>query len=93
MTTTEPRKPATRYRCLLDISVHCTKGHGKPTRKKCAHCGGSLFVEYGLWGVFTWRGDGRYPERKAYHTSTSHTRANRWALNKGADLVVRWIPA
>ena len=88
-------KLATRYVCSNDgneaAGLRHTRGNGKPSRKRCAGCKGSLRVYTGLWGVFTWTGDGRYPEAAALKTFTRYALAEICA-NAGSDqTVVRWI--
>lgn len=89
--TVKPTAWATRHRCVYDVSVQCTNGNGKPTRKKCRYCGGSLCIEQGLWGVFSWRGDGRYPVENAHRTFVRESVADTWATATSPDYVVRWI--
>lgn len=87
-----PRTHATRHLCASSLqSVHCTRGNGKPTRKACAHCGGRLRVETGLWGVFVWTGDGRYPLESAVSTTVREAVAER-RTEQDSRYVVRWIP-
>lgn len=80
---------ATRYACLYKPSLHCDHGDGKPRRSKCGYCGSPLHIETGLWGVFTWRGDNRYPEADAHRTFARKSAADKWAHER--ELVVRWI--
>ena len=72
-------KLATRYVCCnagnADAGAYHTRGNGKPSRKRCAGCGGAFYVYTGLWGVFTWTGDGRYPEAAALKTFTRYALA------------------
>lgn len=93
MTATAPRatKTATRHYCSLNRSVHCTKGDGMPTRKACGYCGGNFVIEHGVWAVFPWRSDGQYKLADTLATYVQYGRANRFAINGGSDLVVRWI--
>lgn len=48
----------------LGSCSRCSTGAGKPTRKRCACCGGHLIIEQGLWTVRRWdeakRGQGYY---------------------------------
>jgi hypothetical protein len=85
---------ATRYTCRnegnpLSGATH-THGNGKPSRKRCAYCNGAFYVYTGLWGVFTWTGDGRYPEVTALRTFTRYAAAEAFA-DAGDETVVRWI--
>jgi hypothetical protein len=84
-------RTAYRHRCSLDISVHCAKGPGKPTRKKCRHCGGRFVVESGVYGVFRWRGDGDYPESRAVSLHAGQAAADHAAQTAGEEFVSRWI--
>ena len=64
---------ASRHYCSLRdrpgqrSSLH-TAGNGKPRSKTCTYCRGPLTTETGLWGVFEWRGDGRYRREAAEKT-------------------------
>jgi hypothetical protein len=87
-------RTATRHFCSLDISPRCTKGDGKgPATGKCRHCGGKVYTDHGLWGVFTWTGTGRYPVTDAKRTYVRQGAAESWATANGTELVVRWIPS
>ena len=90
----KPERLATRYVCCNDgneaAGLRHTRGNGKPSRKACACCKGSLRVYTGLWGVFTWTGDGRYPEAAALKTFTREQPAQTMA-EAGDQTVVRWI--
>ena len=69
-------------------------GNGKPRSKRCTYCRGPFVTEFGLWGVFGWRGDGRYPREAAERTFTRELAAEDWRLDHagaGNSLVVRWI--
>lgn len=70
--------------------IHCDRFKKRPTRSKCSHCGGSIFVRRGLWGAFEWTGDGRYPEENAVFLSASYVKANAHALESDT-LVVRFV--
>lgn len=98
------RKPAARHYCRMrdypgSGSQH-TAGDGTPTRRFCAGCHGELVTEHGLWGVFRWRGDGRYPWEDAICTYTRAGLASERATSDEAKQddpehggwVVRWIP-
>ncbi len=96
-------KLATRYVCRLAgdpaAGLQHTSGNGKPSRRKCANCGSALDVYTGLWGVFTWTGDGRYPQATALRTGTSQSRIQAYVdgentrTDYAANLVMRWIDA
>jgi len=95
------RKLATRHECIHHGTGNGgqshTKGHGKARSQKCAFCRGRIYTETGLYGVFAWRGDGRYPEADAVKTFTSPVVADRYAETEyvkypgNGGLVVRWI--
>lgn len=83
----------TRYECANNLSVLCSRGTIRPTRKSCAYCGGRLRVEHGLWGVFTWTATNRYPAEAAHSTHASRKAAEKMAgLDTSTSLVVRFIP-
>ena len=86
------RKYACRYRATPGSGLSHTSGHGAPSRKKCAYCGGPLDVETGLWGVFTWTGTGRYPKSAAVKIYSNVSLADGYAMDNRSNLVVRWIP-
>lgn len=98
-----PRKLGTRYYCASrsSLSGSHTEGHGKPSRKKCAYCGGQFYTESGLWGVFHYVPQAKasdYSEAKALRTFTRPGPAEKiaddaYAANRESDLVVRWIYA
>ena len=90
----------TRHECSSRISVHCTRGAGKPKRKACAHCGSMLLTRVGAYGVFNWTGTGHYPATDAVETFTREKLAEAWAESYGrtestseGGYVVRWIEA
>lgn len=90
---TQTVQQAVRHRCASSLgSVHCTRGNGRPTRQTCRHCRGILLIEKGLWGVFVWRGDGRYRLEDAISTATREAVAERRCTEENQH-VVRWIPA
>lgn len=84
---------AIRYRCLSSSGlIRCEGDH--PKRLKCAACGARLHVFTGLYGVFTWTGDGRYPIASAHRTFARKAAAERMIdADTTETLVVRWIPA
>jgi hypothetical protein len=100
-TSTKPERLATRYVCSNAgneaAGFRHTRGNGKPPRKACGHCRGALYVYTGLWGVFTWTGDGRYPEAAALRTFTREALAQAYVdgentrTDYAANLVLRWI--
>ena len=97
----KPERLATRYVCCNDgneaAGLRHTRGNGKPSRKTCAGCKGPLHVYSGLWGVFTWTGDGRYPEAAALRTGTRESVLQAYVDSENtrtgyeANLVLRWI--
>ncbi len=98
------RKLARRHYCehqdnpAAGLSTFHTRGNGKPRTKRCTYCGGRLVEVTGLWGVFEWRGDGRYRLADAIRTFTIESRADAWTRSQAgmatypAGLVVRWMP-
>lgn len=85
------RKLSTRHYCAIrGMATMCTKGTGKPKRARCAGCGGALVTVTGLYGVFAWRGDGRYPESDAVKTFTRESAAEAFTTTD-ESYVVRWI--
>lgn len=80
---------AFRYRCTLDVSVHCVRGRGKGPGK-CPKCGGPIFVQEGVYGVFTWRGDGRYRREDAHAVYQVEGAAERKTA-EDPNWVVRFI--
>jgi hypothetical protein len=81
---------AFRYGCSLRISVHCERGRGRAPRCKCRYCGGLLRTASGIYGVFTWRGDGRYRLEDAHATYIQEGAADRFAA-RCSEHVVRFI--
>jgi hypothetical protein len=85
-------KLATRYRCPLQVTAQCWGDQSK--RKTCPGCGARQYALHGRWGVFTWRGDGRYPESDAHATYVRESAAEAFAEREGpGSYVVRWIMA
>lgn len=88
---------ATRHECVARISIHCTRGAGKPKRKACGYCGSLLTTRTGTYGVFDWTGTGHYPARNAVETFTRESVASTWAdvhaqeSTSPGGYVVRWI--
>ena len=80
---------AKRHECVTNMSVHCTKGSGVPKRRKCAWCGSGFLVEEGVYGVFEWRGDGRYKLEDAKRVYQSRLAADKFI--GGRALVSRFI--
>lgn len=89
MGMTEVTHTATRYSCLYQGTVRC--GGDQSKRAKCKYCHSTMFVQRGLWGVYTWRGDGRYLQADAHRTFVRLSAADRFA--SANDYVTRWIPS
>ena len=88
-------RTTTRHLCANrdhGCSTHHTSGNGRPTRKRCAYCGGTLVTLTGWHGVFAWRGDARYPlpDAVSLHRSEPDAQAVIDADSTGT-LVVRWV--
>lgn len=81
-------KTAFRYWCPARVSAHCQHGTGKPRAAKCHRCGSEFLVQAGIWGVFEWRGDGRYRLEDAASTYVRLASAEK--ARKG-DQVVRFV--
>lgn len=62
-----------------------------PKCAKCKACGGSVYVQHGLWGVYTWRGDGRYMAVDEHRKFARKSAADKLAVAN--EWVTRWIPA
>lgn len=76
-----------------------TRGNGKPRRKTCAYCGGTLITQHGEWGVFVHSsfpnagpsGD-RYRRADAVSIHNTQSAADRViAADTTNSLVVRWL--
>ena len=86
-----PAKVAKRYHCPKN-DYFCYRGTRKPPSDKCRYCGSRLIIDTGLYGVFEWRGDGRYHEEEAKALFLTKPSAERYAEKHSADAwVVRWI--
>jgi hypothetical protein len=85
---------ATRHRCTADRSVHfCTRGNGKPRRKRCAYCGAGLLVELGHWVCVEWHGDVSYRPEDGVSFHASQNQAQRAAeAEPERHLVARFLP-
>lgn len=88
---TTPHVPAgRRHYCTSGDGYPHTSGDGAAKRKKCAYCGGRIAVHEGAYGVFIWRGDGRYRQETAERlfaresAADAHTRTD-------PRYVVRWL--
>lgn len=97
-TTSAPRIPsrlATRHSCSLRYDALAghrhSEGSGRgPASGKCLWCKGRLVIATGLWGTFTWRGDGRYWADGALALSSREPVAGPDWVER--NLVSRWIP-
>lgn len=89
--TTTTTKTAFRHQCLNARSGLCTRGNGKPKRKRCGYCGSSLLVLSGVWACFEWRGDGRYYLDDALSTHATEAAARRAAERDPDKLVWRFV--
>lgn len=83
------RKFATRHRCSLRVSHQCSRGTGKGP-EKCRTCKGVMVRQIGLYGVFVWRGDGRYPEADALSMHRTEGAADK-ACEANESYVSRWL--
>ena len=85
---------AHRHQCLSNASEHhCSKGEGKGPAK-CRYCGGRILIRTGTWGVFVWRGDGRYPLAAAVRTFGRLSAAENYVRRSGNEsLVERFVTA
>lgn len=85
------RGPAARHTCTALATIHCAQGReGKPRTKRCPACRAPWMIETGWWGVFRWRGDGRYRLEDAVATRARRYDADRRAYGN-RDLVVRFV--
>lgn len=91
-----------RFECPHNISTLCSRGNGKPTRERCAYCGGKLRVRTGRYAVVPWRRDGHYRtsdivERSPIYEPACQVLANRLNAAQGmgpeGGYVVRWYDA
>lgn len=82
-----------RHKCSAQASPYfCTSGNGKPSRKACKHCGGSFYVESGVWVAIPWRGDGRYRVEDAVSTHRNEDAARSVVdADPNMTLVVRFL--
>jgi len=81
-----------RHYCAAGDGYPHASGDGAPKRKKCAHCGGRLAVQLGCYGVFVWRGDGRYSRDNAVRLFAREARADAHTTTD-PRYVVRWLVA
>lgn len=68
----------TRHFCPSSWGYGCDRGDGKAPRKRCRRCGGQLVSVPVTYGVYVWRGDGRYREDDALALFARESAANRW---------------
>lgn len=81
-----------RHYCTAGHYYPHTKGDGAAKRKKCAHCGGRIDVQEGVYGVFVWRGDGRYRRENAERLFAREATADAFTTTD-PRFVVRWLVA
>lgn len=90
--TAKTQKLAKRHYCQhFGTSGRHDVGPGKGPRK-CRTCGGAIRIMEGVYGVFVWRGDGRYPLADAVKTFTVEAAAERHTT-KDERYVVRFVTA
>jgi hypothetical protein len=89
MRETGTQSLATRYSCLYQGTIRCEGDQSK--RTKCKYCGSQIYTQQGLWGVFTWTGDGRYSLADAHRTFVRKSAADKYTTND-ETYVVRWLP-
>lgn len=84
------RKLAIRHYCQhFTTSGRHDVGAGKGPRK-CRTCGGAIRTMTGVYGVFVWRGDGRYPLENAITTRLTERAADAYC-ERDESYVTRWI--
>lgn len=81
-----------RHYCTSGSGYPHTSGDGAAKRKKCAYCGGAIVIQPGVYGVFVWRGDGRYRLDDAVATFARERTADAYTARDGR-YVVRWLVA
>jgi hypothetical protein len=79
-----------QHRCINGVSTRCTRGNGKPSRKRCAACGSALLTTFGTWGCFVWTSANRYPLSEALSVHATEAAA-RHAAEKDDHLVWRFV--
>lgn len=102
--TCTARRLAYRHYCTLRYypgsgELH-THGNGASPRLTCLWCKGPVTTERGLWGIYRWTGNGRYPWEDALYTYNRPQVAEKRAVSDEArkddprhgGWVVRWIP-
>jgi hypothetical protein len=84
-----------QHSCMYGSTSQCRRNvAGKPKSKKCPGCGGHWLIQEGMFGVFTWRGDGRYRLEDAHATYSSEKLAyRRITTGLNPTWVVRFISA
>jgi hypothetical protein len=81
-----------RHYCPAGRYYPHTNGDGAPKRKKCAYCGSRIEVQEGVYGVFVWRGDGRYRRENAERLFAREAKADAY-IAIDPRFVVRWLIA
>lgn len=84
------RPAGRRHYCTSGSGYPHTSGDGAAKRKKCAYCGARLAVQLGCYGVFVWRGDGRYSQTTAERLFARENAAEKHATTD-PRYVVRWL--
>lgn len=87
-----PSRLTTVWHCTSSLASHrCVRwATRKPRNLKCTYCGATLRAQTGVWGVCTWRGDGRYTLADADATYVVRSAAEKRAA-RTPDRVVRFI--
>lgn len=80
---------AIRHQCSLRVTDRCAQGSGRGPAK-CRGCGGAVYRQEGVYGVFTWRGDGKYRIEDAHATYQTERAAER-RLVENENWVVRFV--
>lgn len=80
----------TLRRCPYLVTAHCVR-HLQERRKLCPGCKGRLVERVVDFGVFVWRGDGRYRREDALWVYGRELDALKRATRED-DLVVRELP-
>jgi hypothetical protein len=90
MNNSQTSPKSTRHRCLNAVSGQCTRGNGKPKRKRCGYCGSAFLMETGVWGCFVWTVANNYSLASALSTHATEQAARR-AAETDERLVWRFV--
>lgn len=92
---------AVRFHCPTTTCPRAAQdalGHGQVKTSRgarvCAFCAEAVRIEHGVYGVFVWRGDGRYVLADALATRQTPHAADRERERRdpaGRELVVRFV--